>query len=100
MHKKNFKRKDLAEAISKKIGLSKNFSLSFVDNFFNILIEDIIKSKKIKISTFGTFDVISKRERIGRNPKTKVETKITSRKVVRFKPSPIFKNKINNKDES
>ena len=45
------------------------------------------------ISSFGTFQVINKKERIGRNPKTKEEAKISSRKIVRFKPSSIFKKK-------
>ena len=52
----------------------------------------------IKISSFGTFKVINKKERIGRNPKTKVEAKILSRKVVKFKPSLLLKEKINKYD--
>ncbi len=55
-----------------------------------------MKFKKIKISSFGTFEVIGKKERIGRNPKTKVEAKISARNIVKFKPSYIIKNKINN----
>ena len=56
---------------------------------------ELIKSNKVKISSFGTFEVINKKERIGRNPKTKVEAKISSRKVVKFKPSVIIKEKLN-----
>ena len=67
-----------------------------VDNFFESLISELTKQNKVKISSFGTFDVISKNERIGRNPKTKVEAKIAARKVVRFKASDIIKKKINN----
>ncbi len=55
-----------------------------------------MKFKKIKISSFGTFEVIGKSERIGRNPKTKVKAKISARNVVKFKPSNIIKDKINN----
>ena len=99
MVKKNFTRKDLSENIFKNLGFSKNFSSIIVDDFFETLIDYIIKSNKVKISSFGTFEVINKRERIGRNPKTKVEAKISSRKVIKFKPSIIFKNKINNHEK-
>ena len=95
MVKKNFTRKELSNHISKELGFSKNFSSIIVDDFFEILIEQIIKSNKVKISTFGTFKTINKNERIGRNPKTKVEAKISSRKVVKFKPSLILKQKLN-----
>jgi len=99
MVKKNFTRKDLSENIFKNLGFSKNFSSIIVDDFFETLIDYIIKSNKVKISSFGTFEVINKRERIGRNPKTKEEAKISSRKVIKFKPSIIFKNKINNHEK-
>tara|TARA_B100001013_G_C24412421_1_gene364467 strand:+ start:87 stop:383 length:297 start_codon:yes stop_codon:yes gene_type:complete len=98
MVKKNFTRKDLSNNIFKNIGFSKNFSSKIIDSFFEILINHIIKFNKVKISSFGTFEVIKKRERIGRNPKTKEEAKISSRKIVKFKPSSIFKNKINNNE--
>jgi len=95
MIKKNFTRKNLSNKIYKNLGFSKNISSKIIDNFFNILIDEIIKQKKVKISSFGTFDTLQKSERIGRNPKTKVEAIISSRKVVKFIPSDYFKNKIN-----
>ncbi len=98
MVKKNFTRKDLSNNIFKNIGFSKNFSSKIIDSFFETLISHIIKFNKVKISSFGTFEVIKKRERIGRNPKTKEEARISSRKIVKFKPSSIFKNKINNNE--
>ena len=95
MVNKNFTRKDLSNKIYKNIGFSKNISLKIVDNFFESIITAIIKSNKIKISSFGTFSILNKKERIGRNPKTGVEAKIFSRKVVKFKPALSFKKKIN-----
>ena len=95
MTKKNFTRKNLSNKIYQDLGFSKNFSLKFVDNFFEILITELIKSSKVKISSFGTFKIMNKSERIGRNPKTKVEARISSRKVVKFKPSQIVKAKLN-----
>ena len=95
MTNKNFTRKDLSNKIFKNLGFSKNLSSKIVDDFFETLISEIIKSNKIKISSFGTFNVLHKKERIGRNPKTKVEAKILSRKVIKFIPSLILKEKLN-----
>ena len=100
MIKKNFTRKDLSNSIYKELGFSKNFSSTIVDDFFEILIQHLVKFRKIKISSFGTFEVINKKERIGRNPKTKEVAKITSRKVVKFRPSSIFKKKINDNEKN
>ena len=91
----NFTRKDLSNKIFKNLGFTKNLSSKIVDDFFEILILEIIKSNKIKISSFGTFSVLYKKERMGRNPKTKIEAKIVARKVVKFKPSNAFKEKLN-----
>ncbi len=99
MVKKNFTRKDLTNSIFKNLGFSKNFSSEIVDNFFELLINDLIVNKKTKITSFGTFKVVNKNERVGRNPKTKVLAKISSRKVVKFKPALILKNKINNNEK-
>ena len=95
MDKKNLTRKDLAKKINKQMGFSKNFALKMIDNFFEILGNELIKSNKVKISSFVTFSVLNKKERIGRNPKTKIEAKISSRKVVKFTPSLLVKSKIN-----
>ena len=97
MVKKNFNRKNLSSKIYQNLGFSKNFSSTIVDNFFEIITSELIRSNKVKISSFGTFKVMSKKERIGRNPKTKIEAKITSRKVVKFKPSLVIKKKLNGK---
>ncbi len=96
MLKKNFTRKNIYKKINQKIGFSKNFSNKIVDDFFSILTKELIKLNKIKISSFGTFDILNKSERIGRNPKTSKEATITARKIVRFKASKYLKNKINN----
>ena len=91
----NFTRKNLSNKIYKEVGFSKNLSLKIIDDFFESIISEIIRSNKIKISSFGTFSTLNKKERIGRNHKTGVEKKIFSRKVVKFKPSLSLKKKIN-----
>ena len=95
MTNKNFTRKDLSNKIFKNLGFSKNLSSKIVDDFFETLILEIIKSNGIKISSFGTFSTLFKKERVGRNPKTRIETKIKSRKVIKFKPSSLLKEKLN-----
>ena len=95
MIKKNLTRKNLSSKIYQTIGFSKNFSSVIIDNFFESLVEELIKENEVKISSFGTFKIINKKERIGRNPKTKVEVKIAPRKVVTFKPSLFIKEKLN-----
>ena len=95
MLKKNFNRKDLSNKIYQILGFSKNISSKIIDDFFEILTSELIKSSKVKITSFGTFKTMNKKERIGRNPKTKIETKISSRKVVKFKPSLFVKDRIN-----
>ena len=95
MLKKNFNRKALSYKIYQNIGFSKNISSKVIDNFFEIIISELIKSSKVKISSFGTFEVVNKKERIGRNPKTKIDAIISSRKIVKFKSSLLLKTKIN-----
>ena len=81
-----------------RIGFSKRISEALLEDFFQILLNNIIKKKKIKISKFGTLTLRAKNQRIGRNPKTKESKVISSRDVVLFKPSKEFKEFINLKD--
>ncbi len=96
MVKKNFTRKDLSKKIYQKLGFSKNYSSQIIDNFFETMIVELLRSNKIKLSSFGTFKIINKKRRIGRNPKTKEEAVISPRRVVKFKASSLFKQKLNN----
>jgi len=96
MVKKNFTRKNLSNKIYQNLGFSKSYSSTVIDNFFETLIQELLRSNKIKVSSFGTFKVIYKKKRIGRNPKTKEEAIILPRKVVKFTPSLLVKQKLNN----
>ena len=86
-------KKDIANNISKKLGLSQKDSLFFVQNFFKILINN--KTKNININKFGTFIYKKTPKRIGRNPKTLEEFDIKPRQKLSFKPSEEIKNNIN-----
>ena len=94
----NLTKKDLVNIVYMQIGFSKKISENLIDEFFEIIIENINKDKKVKISKFGTFSVKEKKSRIGRNPKTKERKIISQRKVVLFKPSKEFKIFINNQN--
>ena len=95
MLKRNFTRKHLSNNVHQNLGFSKNISSLIIDDFFESLIAELIRFNKIKITSFGTFKVVDKKERMGRNPKTKVEAKIVARKIVKFKPSNTVKEKLN-----
>ena len=96
MIKKNLTRKDITNRLHSRLGISRNLLGNILDDFFESLVTELITKKKIKISSFGTFEVKNKKERIGRNPKNKIEFKISSRKIVKFKPSNKIKKKLNN----
>ena len=76
MLKKNFTRKNLSNKVYQNLGFSKNVSSTLIGDFFESLVSELIKFNKIKISRFGTFEVIDKKERIGRNPKQKLKLKL------------------------
>ena len=96
----NLTKKDLVNLTYMQIGFSKQVSENLIEEFFSLIIQNLKKEKKLKLSKFGTFSIRQKMSRIGRNPKTKEEKKISERKVVLFKPSKEFKEFINlNKDE-
>jgi len=92
---KNVTRQNIYDLVHSELGFSKNYCSNFVDDIFSIIIDEIKKEKKVKISLFGTFSNKEKKSRIGRNPKTKEEKVISSRNVVTFKPSKFLLKKIN-----
>ena len=91
----NLTKKDLINQIYMQIGFSKQISESLINDFLSLFVENLIKEKKIKLSKFGTFTIREKKERIGRNPKTKENKIIKARKVVLFKPSKELKEFVN-----
>jgi integration host factor subunit alpha len=91
-------RADLSEAVYQKVGLSRAESAELVETFLTEVSDTIARGETVKLSSFGSFIVRSKGERIGRNPKTGVEVPITPRRVMVFKPSNILKARINGKD--
>ena len=96
----NLTKKDLINSVYMQIGFSKNISENLIDDFFASITENLKNEKKLKLSKFGTFTIRSKKSRIGRNPKTKEQKRISGRDVVLFKASKEFKDLVNSKNDS
>ncbi|GAO97635.1 integration host factor subunit alpha [Caedimonas varicaedens] len=80
-------RRSLAEHISEEMGLSFSKALPLIDLLFDQMIEGIVRDERLTLPHFGTFRVLSKKERLGRNPRTKKVATISARKRVSFKAS-------------
>ena len=92
----NLTKKEIINSIYMQIGFSKKISENLLEDFLTILLEEIIKNKKVKIPKFGTFILRFKKSRIGRNPKTLEKKIIPERNVILFKPSKDLLKFINN----
>ncbi len=95
----NLTKKELINSVYMQLGFSKQIAESLIDDFFKSIIENLISENEIKISNFGTFSLREKKERVGRNPKTKEKKMISNRIVVLFKPSKEFRKFINLKSD-
>ena len=94
MEKNATTRSTLSEAVYRNVGLSRNESASLVDSVFTEISKSLINGQDVKISSFGTFIVRNKKERVGRNPKTGEEVPITARQVVTFRASNVLKSEV------
>ncbi|HEY7548573.1 MAG TPA: integration host factor subunit alpha [Hyphomicrobiaceae bacterium] len=95
MSGKTLTRADLAETVVQKVGLPRNESQELVELVIRVLSERLAEGEAVKLSSFGSFNIRQKGERVGRNPKTGQEVPITPRRVLVFRPSNIMKNRIN-----
>ncbi|MGF1622127.1 MAG: integration host factor subunit alpha [Rhodomicrobiaceae bacterium] len=92
---KTLTRADLAEAVFQKVGLPRNESAELVESVIRDVIGCLERGENVKLSSFGSFSVREKRERVGRNPKTGEVVPITPRRVLVFRASNIMKERIN-----
>lgn len=95
MKGKTLTRADLAEALVSKVGLPRNESQDIVELVLKEISTTLSRGEGVKLSSFGSFGIRQKGQRIGRNPKTGEEVPITPRKVLIFRPSNIMKERIN-----
>jgi integration host factor subunit alpha len=96
---KTITRLDLTEAVYREVGFSHSECADLVDSVLEELSKALEKGESVKLSSFGSFKVRQKKQRVGRNPKTKVEVPITARRVVTFHSSNIMTKTINGPDE-
>jgi integration host factor subunit alpha len=85
----------LADAVVRKIGLPRNESQELVELVLDEISSTLSRGEGVKLSSFGSFGVREKGQRVGRNPKTGQEVPITPRRVLVFRASNIMKTKIN-----
>ena len=95
MSRINLTKKEIINSIYMQIGFSKKISETLLEDIFELILNNIIEYKKVKIAKFGTFTLRNKKQRIGRNPKTKEIKIISARNVILFKASKELKEYIN-----
>ena len=91
---KTVTRADLAESVFRKVGLSRTESAELVETVIDEICNAIVRGEMVKLSSFATFQVRNKNERIGRNPKTGEEIPISARTVVTFRPGQKLKERV------
>jgi len=94
---KTLTRADLSASLYKQLGLSLQECNALVDAVIEEICTGLERGDTVKLSSFGTFNLRQKKQRMGRNPKTGVEVPITSRKVLSFNASNLLKSKVNTK---
>ena len=92
-------RANLSEAVYQEVGLSRNESADLVESVLSEIADTLTRGEAVKISSFGSFSVRQKGQRVGRNPKTGEEVPILPRKVLVFRASNVLKNRINGSAE-
>lgn len=95
MGQKTLTRADLADALVEQVGLPRNESQDLVERVLSEISDCLARGENVKLSSFGSFGIHQKGERIGRNPKTGEEVPITPRRVLVFRASSIMKARIN-----
>lgn len=96
---KTLTRVDLASAIVREVGLSRQDSAEFVDTILDKVADALVRGESVKLSSFGAFHVRDKNERMGRNPKTGEEVPISARRVVVFKASQVLKDRVDARNQ-
>ena len=95
MEGRTITRSDLSESVFQEVGLSRNESSDLVETILSEVVEALARGESVKISSFGSFTVRDKGQRVGRNPKTGQEVPILPRRVLVFRASNVLKSLIN-----
>jgi len=95
MEGRTITRADLSESVFQEVGLSRNESSDLVETILAEVVEALARGESVKVSSFGSFTVRDKGQRVGRNPKTGQEVPILPRRVLVFRASNVLKSLIN-----
>lgn len=95
MEARTITRADLSESVFQEVGLSRNESSDLVETILSEVVEALARGESVKVSSFGSFTVRDKGQRVGRNPKTGQEVPILPRRVLVFRASNVLKSLIN-----
>jgi integration host factor subunit alpha len=95
MSENTITRAQLSEAVYQEVGLSRNESADLLEAVLGEISGALARGEAVKISSFGSFSVRAKGQRVGRNPKTGEEVPILPRRVLVFRPSQLLKKRIN-----
>ncbi len=88
-------RRHLTDAVYQEVGLSRNELAQLVESVLDVIASTLARGEAVKISSFGTYTVRDKAQRIGRNPRTGEEVPILPRRVLMFRASLVLKDRIN-----
>ncbi|MCC5997393.1 MAG: integration host factor subunit alpha [Oceanicaulis sp.] len=94
MGSKTLTRADLADAVHREVGLSRQESAQLVEAVLDLISDTLVAGESVKLSSFGSFVLRDKNGRVGRNPKTGEEVPIDPRRVLVFKPSQVLKDRV------
>ena len=94
MTERTVTRADLAEAVHKEVGLSRQDCAELVERTLELVVEALERGEEVKLSGFGVFQVRDKRARVGRNPKTGEPAAIDPRRVISFRASQLMKARV------
>ena len=96
---KTITKADIVDYLNKELGLNKSECKILIEDFFDEIKNSLINNEEVKLSGFGNFELINKKERPGRNPKTGEDVTITARRVVTFRAGNKLRKKISTLDE-
>ena len=80
--------------ISNETGVVQQQVLNVIQKTFDYISDAVAKGETVELRNFGVFEVIQRKGRIARNPKSRQEVFIPERKVVKFKPGKVMEDKI------
>ena len=93
--RKNLTKKKISDTLHEKIGHSQIFFEKFIDNVFEIVAHSLLSHQEVKIKNFGSFKLLKKNKRIGRNPKNSEAVSIPEKNSIKWKMSKTFFSRLN-----